>query len=107
MLNKHEHSKLFVSKDVEPLKMYIGGAGGTGKSRVINALLEFFIRRGQERRFRVASYTNVAAKTISGMTVHSALSLNQHKKGNANGKTRRDLTAMWEGVDFFLLMKFP
>ena len=35
------------------------------------------------------------------MTVHSALSLNQHKKKNANGKTRRDLTAMWEGVDFF------
>ena len=38
-----------LQKDVEPLKMYIGGAGGTGKSRVINALREFFIRRGQER----------------------------------------------------------
>ena len=92
-----------LQKDVEPLKMYIGGAGGTGKSRVINALREFFIRRGQERRFRLASYTGVAAKNISGMTVHSALSLNQHKKGDTNGKTRRDLTAMWEGVDFFFI----
>ncbi|KDR77060.1 hypothetical protein GALMADRAFT_66760, partial [Galerina marginata CBS 339.88] len=78
--------------------MYIGGAGGTGKSRVIDALREFFIRRGQDRRFRLASYTGVAAKNISGMTVHSALSLNQHKKKDADGKTRRDLSAMWEGL---------
>jgi len=92
-----------LQKYVEPLKMYIGGAGGTGKSRVINALREFFIRRGQERRFRLASYTGVAATNISGMTVHSALSFNQHKKGDANGKTRGDLTAMWEGVDFFFI----
>jgi hypothetical protein len=92
-----------LQKPAEPLKMYIGGAGGTGKSRVINALREFFIRRGQERRFRLASYTGVAAKNISGMTVHSALSLNQYKKGGANGKTHRDLIAMWEGVDFFFI----
>ena len=92
-----------LQKDVEPLKMYIGGAGGTGKSRVINELREFFIRRGQERCFRLASYTGVAEKKISGMTVHSALSLNQHKKGHANGKTQRDLTAMWKGVDFFFV----
>ena len=86
----------------EPLKMYIGGAGGTGKSRVINALKEFFLRKGQGRRFRLASYTGVAAKNISGMTVHAALSLNQQKKAN-KGNTRRDLTAMWEGVDFFFI----
>ena len=39
-----EHS---LEKNSEPLKMYIGGAGGTGKSWVINSLKEFFIRRGQ------------------------------------------------------------
>lgn len=91
-----------LQKYVEPLKLYIGGAGGTGKSRVINALREFFIRRGQERRFRLASYTGVAAKNISGKTVHSALSFNQHKKGDANGKTRGDLTAMWKWIFFFI-----
>jgi hypothetical protein len=71
----------------EALKMYIGGAGGTGKSRVINALKKYFERRGQGRQFRLASYTGVAAKNISGMTVHSALSLNQQRKGNKS-KTR-------------------
>jgi PIF1-like helicase len=83
--------------------MYLGGAGGTGKSRVINALKEFFIRRGQSRRFRLASYTGVAAKNISGMTVHAALSINQRKKSGLQSKTHRDLVAMWEGVDYFFI----
>ncbi|KAF8167652.1 hypothetical protein B0H34DRAFT_646547, partial [Crassisporium funariophilum] len=95
-----EHS---LERNPEPLKMYLGGAGGTGKSRVINALKEYFTRRGQSRRFRLASYTGVAAKNISGMTVHAALGLNQQKKKNAHGQTRRDLTVMWEGVDYFFI----
>lgn len=94
-----EHS---LGLQTEPLKMYIGGAGGTGKSRVINALKFFFERRGQGRRFCLASYTGVAAKNISGMTVHAALSLNQQKKGN-KGKTQRDLIVMWEGVEYFFI----
>ena len=95
-----EHS---LNKNNEQLKMYLGGAGGTGKSRVINALREFFIRCGQKRRFRLASYTGVAAKNISGMTIHSALGLNQRKKGNHTSKTNNDLQAMWEGVDYFFI----
>lgn len=83
--------------------MYLGGAGGTGKSRVINALREFFIRQGQERRFLLTSYTGVAAKNISGMTVHSALGLNQRKKGSTVSKTNSDLRSMWEGVDYLFI----
>jgi hypothetical protein len=33
------------------LRMFLGGAGGTGKSQVINALHTFFETKGQERRF--------------------------------------------------------
>ena len=40
-----EHS---LDQKNEQLRMYLGGAGGTGKSCVINALREFFICRGQE-----------------------------------------------------------
>lgn len=96
-----EHS---LKKNNSPLKMYIGGAGGTGKSHVINSLKEFFVRRGQARRFRLASYTGVAAKNIAGMTVHAALGLNQkNSKGGTRNKTRRDLMAMWEGVDYLFI----
>ncbi|KAF8204730.1 hypothetical protein BJ912DRAFT_825534, partial [Pholiota molesta] len=95
-----EHS---LGRNNEPLRLYLGGAGGTGKSRVIQALKEFFTRRGQKRRFRLASYTGVAARNISGMTVHSALCLNQRSKSGAQSKTKRDLVAMWEGVDYFFI----
>ncbi|KAK0229870.1 hypothetical protein EDD85DRAFT_751977, partial [Armillaria nabsnona] len=61
----------------EPLRMFLSGPGGTGKSTVINAIWTYFISRGQERRFRLTSYTGIAACNISGMTLHSALMLNQ------------------------------
>ncbi|KDQ54424.1 hypothetical protein JAAARDRAFT_90231, partial [Jaapia argillacea MUCL 33604] len=56
---------------IKPLRMYLGGPGGTGKSRVINALKDFFVQRNQSRRLRLASYTGVAARNIGGMTLHS------------------------------------
>ncbi|KAJ7779991.1 hypothetical protein B0H16DRAFT_1223117, partial [Mycena metata] len=59
----------------DPLRMHLGGPGGTGKSRVIDALQDFFVARKQPRRFRLASYTGVAARNISGMTLHAALML--------------------------------
>ncbi|KIK59524.1 hypothetical protein GYMLUDRAFT_120213, partial [Collybiopsis luxurians FD-317 M1] len=59
----------------DPLCMYLGGPRGTGKSHIINALREFFDRSGESRRFQLASYTGVAAKNISGMTLHAALNL--------------------------------
>jgi hypothetical protein len=64
----HQHS--------EPLRMYLAGPAGTGKSRVINALKDVFMRRNQDHHFRLASYMGIAAQNISGMTLHSALCLN-------------------------------
>ncbi|THV00099.1 hypothetical protein K435DRAFT_657731, partial [Dendrothele bispora CBS 962.96] len=61
----------------EQLRMYLGSAGGTGKSHVIHALKSFFDTRKQSRRFRLASYTGVAASNISGVTLHAALCIGQ------------------------------
>ena len=87
----------------EALRVYLGGPRGTGKSRVISALKEFFDQRNQSRRFRLSSYTGVAAKNIAGMTLHATLSLNQRTVSGMKGKTRRDLVAMWEGVDYLFI----
>jgi hypothetical protein len=95
-------SKHSLQKRPEPLRMFLRGPGGTGKSRVINALKDFFERRNQSRRFRLASYTGVAAKNISGMTLHTALGINQRSKSTRT-KTVHDLVAMWEGVDFLFI----
>src|SRR6266545_2009149 len=62
-----EHS---LDRRNEQLRMYLGGAGGTGKSRIISVLREFFVSQRQEQRFQIVSYTGIAAKIINGMTIH-------------------------------------
>jgi hypothetical protein len=87
----------------EQLWMYIGGSGGTDKSRVINVLKQFFRQCNEDQRFRSASYTGVAARNISGTTLHAALSLGQCVNKSAQTRTNRDLIAMWEGVDYLFI----
>jgi ABC-type branched-subunit amino acid transport system ATPase component len=100
-----EHS---LEKNNSSLRMFLGGPGGTGKSRVIHSFTDFFTRRGQSRRFRLASYTGVAARNISGMTLHAALSIGRTSK--MNSKARRDLMVvlpMSGSVRFFAKISEP
>ena len=92
-----------VDRKSKPLRMYIGGPGGTGKSRVIHALNDFFERRGEPRRLRLTSYTGAAAKNIGGTTLHTALCLNATSSKSTGTKTRADLVAMWDGVDHLFI----
>jgi len=84
------------------LLMYLGGPGGTGKSRVVSALRDMFESRGEKRRFRLAAYTGVAARNIGGATLHALLQMNESGR-EISAKTKRDLSAMWEGVDYLFV----
>ena len=84
----------------DPLKMFLSGPAGTGKSRVFNALRSFFESKDQSRRFRVCSYMGIAARNVGGMTLHAALCLGQKKNG---AKSKENLMSMWNGVDFLLI----
>ena len=96
-----EHS---LQEKPDPLRMFIGGCAGTGKSRVIKALKAFFLSQNQARRFRLASYMGVAAKNVSGMTLHAALNLGCRNKSKKNQlKGARDRIAMWDGVDYLFI----
>lgn len=75
------------------LLMYLGGPGGTGKSRVVSALKHFFGLRDQVRRFLLAAYTGVAARNIGGATLHALLQLNEGGQ-RYSVKRKRDLEAM-------------
>jgi len=88
-----------------PLHMFIGGAGGTGKSRVIEALSCFFQIKNQTCQFHLASYTGIAARNISGMTLHTALNLGQLKTMiEKNGsRSRKELVESWEGIDYLFI----
>ncbi|KZS90828.1 hypothetical protein SISNIDRAFT_414933, partial [Sistotremastrum niveocremeum HHB9708] len=88
----------------KPLRMYLGGPGGTGKSRVIHAVTDWFAQRGQSRRLRLASYTGVAASNINGATLHAVLMLTRRSYGaSAKKSTLADMQKLWEGVDYLLI----
>jgi len=55
--------------------MYLGGAGGTGKSRVIEAIHDVFRILNCERQLVLTASSGSAAAKIQGVTVHSALSI--------------------------------
>ncbi|KAI0750599.1 hypothetical protein BC629DRAFT_1297578, partial [Irpex lacteus] len=86
------------------LRMYLGGPGGTGKSQLIKAVKEYFETMREERRFRLASFTGIAAKNICGQTLHALLRLLQASQAAKRGsKTNQELIAMWRGVDYLLI----
>jgi hypothetical protein len=93
-----EHS---LTKKPEQLRMYIAGPGGTGKSRVIDAVRQFFHDQNQHTRLRLASFTGVASRNIRGMTLHSALCLNKRK--TRSDKAKAELIAMWQKVDYLII----
>lgn len=92
-----------LNRSSDPLKMYIAGPAGTGKSQVINALRDFFQQRNQQRRFRVCCYMGIAARNVGGMTLHAALSLNDRKKKGSKRRSDTELMSRWDGVDFLFI----
>jgi hypothetical protein len=57
------------------LLMGVFGEGGTGKSRLIEAIRVWFKRNGRGNELIVAATTGTAAVKIKGSTVHSAVSI--------------------------------
>ena len=88
----------------EILKMYLGGMGGTGKSRVIEALIQFFKDRSESHRFLVVAPTGSAAALLNGSTYHSVLGINDRKDQNVNlAKNAAKVRAKLDGVEYIFL----
>jgi hypothetical protein len=94
-----------VTPGAEQLIMYMGGMGGTGKSQVIKALMDFFKSRNESHRFVVLAPTGTAAALLHGSTYHSFLGVpidgqtpfRNEATNNALVKTRLD------GVEYIFL----
>ncbi|KAF8214892.1 hypothetical protein K438DRAFT_1469779, partial [Mycena galopus ATCC 62051] len=61
----------FISGTDDQLLMYVGGMGGTGKSHVIEAIVELFKECGYSERLLVSAPTGCAAVLIHGYTIHA------------------------------------
>jgi len=59
--------------------MYLGGSGGIGKSRVIQAIKAFFQRTGCRNQLLVSATTGTVAKLIAGSTIDSLCGLGRGK----------------------------
>ncbi|KAJ6601230.1 hypothetical protein DFH09DRAFT_886634, partial [Mycena vulgaris] len=61
----------FISGTEEQLLMYVAGVGGSGKSFLVNTLVEFFECCGVSDNLLLSAPTGCAAVLISGYTIHA------------------------------------
>ena len=62
-----------------PLRMHLGGPGGTGKSQVIKGIRRLCNALGHQNLVRTMAYVGSAASAIGGRTIHSTLGLSPKK----------------------------
>ncbi|KAL1725816.1 hypothetical protein EV714DRAFT_178306, partial [Schizophyllum commune] len=58
------------------LLMYIAGPGGTGKSRVFQAMQALIDNSGLDKGYLVTAPTGTASANVQGSTYHSTFGLN-------------------------------
>jgi hypothetical protein len=86
--------------DTEQLLMYVGGMGGTGKSHVIRATVEFFKRCGCPDELLLSAPTGCAAVLIDGYTIHALTFLPTQKSMKIPVS---DLEKIWHDVRYLIV----
>ena len=84
------------------LKMYLGGMGGTGKSQVLKALVEFFKDRNESHRIIIIAPTGSAAALLNGSTYHSVLNIGSDRARN-DTTSQSNVRERLDGVDYIFL----
>jgi len=84
------------------LKMYLGGMGGTGKSQVLKALVEFFRERNESHRIIIVAPTGSAAALLNGSTYHSVLNIGSDRARN-DATSQSNVRERLDGVDYIFL----
>ncbi|KAK2684708.1 hypothetical protein QWA68_016710 [Fusarium oxysporum] len=86
------HREKREKSNISQLCQFIGGEGGTGKSRVIKALVELFVSKGISNRLLITATSGTAAARINGITIHSACRFSKDQAAGAN--LAKDLDGM-------------
>ena len=68
-------------KRPDQLRMVLHGEGGTGKSKVIQTVTEFFNHRGVLHLLQKGAYTGIAASVIEGKTLHTMAKISLKAQG--------------------------
>ena len=84
--------------------MGVLGAGGTGKSTLIEAIRLWFRQNHRERELIVTAMTGSAAVKIKGSTVHSAASIPiETSDGKKMGKLKKQQLEAWKHRRYMII----
>ena len=86
-----------------PLQMLIHGEGGTGKSKVIQTITEYFVSKSMRHTLLKAAYTGVAASLIDGKTTHSIAMISCSDDATASNETRGKLQVSWRCILYLII----
>ena len=81
--------KRHFKEKTEQLIAYIGGPGGTGKSQLIKAIVEFHEKMKARHTLKLCAYTGTAAKHIGGSTTSTLFSITLKGRKDASKLQRR------------------
>lgn len=92
-------------RKIPPLQMLIHGEGGTGKSKVIQTVTEYFTQRGVKHMLLKAAYTGMAASLIDGKTTHTIamISNRDDNKGTISAETKAKLQVFWKHIWYLII----
>ncbi|PBK94418.1 hypothetical protein ARMGADRAFT_878177, partial [Armillaria gallica] len=83
-----------------PLKMYIGGMGGTGKTHVLQALIKYFHALNESHQLAIVAPTETAAALIGGSTYHYMFGIHDSRGGEISNKLLGEVKSCLQGVDY-------
>ena len=89
--------------DVPPLRMLILGEGGTGKSKVIQTITEYFAHRGVPHILLKAAYTGVAASIVDGKTTHTIAMVSTGKHTTLSNESKVKLQQFWQHISYLII----
>jgi len=87
-----------------PLRMLIHGEGGTGKSKVIQTIMEYFTHRGVTHMLLKAAYTGVAASLVNGKTTHTIAMVSVGGKDTMiSDESKAKLQQFWQHISYLII----
>ncbi|KAJ3482287.1 hypothetical protein NLI96_g7082 [Meripilus lineatus] len=95
-------SRDILTPSIDRLRLILAGMAGTGKTRVIKALIALLAARNESYRFVVMAPTGSAAALVHGSTYHSVLAFG-HDNKDMTDNVRDRLRKRLEHVDLFFL----
>lgn len=96
--------------DHKPLRLFLTGPGGTGKTHIVNCVKEMMGLYNASHRIRFLAPTGSAAALIDGMTIHRGLGISVSSSLETgctdifiNVKNKSNLRDEWRNVDVVLI----